>query len=259
VNEQKAIDRIRETYAEHVKWNERLSEPAAWTPPPGSEVFEDDGDWPPRPLSQLVLSGLKSATDHLAAFADLMEGERLRPLSPDSLLRPAMLAGAQALWLVAPDDPEERRARARSLNRELYLRECEWIRDILELAQPHLDVAAGRERLRILEEHAAALKVPSPPFAATKVIRRAAEYALPPKAVYEALVVWRMTSGSAHGYHWQVEGRSSTTRLPDPESGRTVVTVRADPGDFEAAFQLGHRFAAAAWSVWDQRTKATEG
>jgi hypothetical protein len=80
----------------------RVTTRDAFRPQQGSELWNDDQDWPYFPTSTIAWSGLVSAVDHLDAIKRHVEARCLFSLAHLTLCRSALIGGAQAVWVLAP-------------------------------------------------------------------------------------------------------------------------------------------------------------
>jgi hypothetical protein len=82
-------------------------------PPPGSELADDDQRLPGFPGSTLIRTGLDTGVEHLHALGVLfIDAAIAHPHVPLTLLRASLQDLAEAVWLLAPDDRDERLLRA---------------------------------------------------------------------------------------------------------------------------------------------------
>lgn len=223
-------------------------------PEPASELAADDTAVTPHLVSGLAQGAIAQASDHLEAFRSLLQDLRVvHPWAQYTLLRGALENASTALWLVAPDLPDERRFRALRLA----------ARDIMDSrnAEPlHRQKApSGRthdERLEELKTLAAPRRrqeVAARPISYQRIVREAAEAAGRDPDLHELL--WRMLSGLAHGAPW-----ASLSLLP-----RTVAeTDRADvagvrftgsPDTMLLIARLSMIMLARAEELWRRRAR----
>lgn len=79
---------------------------------PGSELGDDDLATDYLHLSHMVMTSLIHAVDHLHALRTLLVDVRVLHTSADfTLIRSGLENAATAVWLLAPQDPQERRLR----------------------------------------------------------------------------------------------------------------------------------------------------
>jgi hypothetical protein len=105
---------------------------------PQSALGEDDAADPAFPLSSMAWFALQSAVDHLAQLADILTtpgGAPLRPYSPFTLTRSALLAAGQTVWLLMGEDRQER------LRRNALVYRDEWVDHLRYLNDYVLDPA----------------------------------------------------------------------------------------------------------------------
>lgn len=115
-----ALAHIQSLFKDIESWGAALREP--WRPDPTSQLALDDQAWPGWPVTQLARASLGSARDHLQAVRVHIEAEQMFPLASDTLLRTAIVAGAQTVWMLSPDDEVLRQERGRTVAAEVYRR-----------------------------------------------------------------------------------------------------------------------------------------
>jgi hypothetical protein len=251
-------DRVLGTFADLDVWGHRLA--VVHLPEPGSDLAEDDEDWPVLPVSQIAVSGLAAARDHLQAVRIHIDARQLFPFAQASLIRTATLAAAQAVWVLAPDEREARIGNARTLTQHLYEEHLKFLRDLQALAaSPHAgtDAVEGLVTQRLAELSAKrAADGQRSRFEATKTIEVAALATWGrPEMALEARVEWRRGSAAAHGLVWSVLGRPGTQQAGDADSGG-VAAFEAG-GSIEALanpYLCAHGLVAKGFSLLDARS-----
>lgn len=233
-------------------WHRRLGE--RWWPAEGSDLRLDaeaaDGFSP----SFLAWTSLAVGTDCLltaSAYA-LNFGPTLFSMHP--LLRTAMFGGAQAVWLLAPDDQATRLGRAEQLARDSHLRHKQWA-DGLQGAHPEaidpVELAEGRRQLAGL-----AGDRKGPEVFQTEVIRLAAEHLLAPaddreQLIGEVMAEWRSMSGVAHALPWEQSNRPG--KITSEEDGVRTTAVAASWSQLQSALSNAHAFLGSGWRLLDSR------
>lgn len=260
LTDEELLAHIYETFPTLNGWEARLKHP--FTAVPGSELSFDDEDWPHRPLSQVVWSLLGSAKDHAMAFGEALVEHRLHPWADRTLIRSAIIAGAAAVWILGPDDPNTRMRHSRAMVADDCMQAKKFIKQLGKEADPGA--------LETIQEQLAALGNVGQ-INNTDIIAAAAEAC--GLDGNEALVEWRQTSGAAHGHMWQNMLRWADEG-DDPSEGAMTeeqrkasarpgglisdVTVQGEVGDVANAYMLSFLFQRKAWSLLDRRN-ATDG
>lgn len=223
----------------------------AFVPVEGSDLAEDDQDWPPVRLSQVAVMGLGSARDHLHGVRLHLEARQLLPFAQLTLIRGALVGAAQAVWVLAPDDRALRLSRGRCVVAHMYAEQAKYLRVLRDLApEPH----AGTDAVAALvdQRHAelGALRRQSDEGASlntTAMVHEAASAAFDDRALAdEVLSIWRLTSGAAHGFAWALLGQAGTTQAgpADPHgiaSFEAAGDVDRIANQYLAAFHLARR------------------
>ncbi len=252
------LDQVRETFKDLDLWGQRLAD--VHLPEPGSDLAEDDRDWPVFPMSQVAVSGLAAARDHLQAVRVHIDARQLFPFAQASLIRTATLAAAQVVWILAPDEREDRISNARTLTLHVYDEFRKFLRDLQDLPPgPDADTDAVKrlveQRLAELAQKRAADEQKSA-FEATKTIGLAADATWGrPETALAAKVEWRRGSAAAHGLAWSVFGQPGTRQAGGRDSDG-VAPFEAG-GSIEALanpYLCAHGLLANGFSLLDARS-----
>jgi hypothetical protein len=250
--------KVRNTFPHLDQWGQRFRTP--FVPEPGSELAEDDTDWQWTPVSQVAFLGMGAARDHLQAVRVHVEADEFFPFAQQTLLRAAILAAAQAVWVLAPDDRKERLQRARTFALENLKQHLAFLRDLQALSPtPHaatdaVERHAAQRRAELADLRAAAGQG-SLPLNATDVIQQAvlATWGSREMAT-EARVEWRRGSGAAHGLPWSLLGRQET-RQAGAADAHGIATFHAG-GSIDAlanSYLCAHGLLANAFKLLDRR------
>lgn len=224
-------------------------------PHPGSRAAADDEALHPEGPSHVARLSLAIGTDCLATVVETMRdhGPRLFAYAPQ--LRTALVGGAQAIWLLAPDEREKRLDRAECLSREAWHNRRMWLddwrswpgdgNDVSTLDGDHL-VASRR-----LEELGA-----RPRLNATDMIDEAVRIAFggrPDLAAIriEAKTAWRETSCVAHALPWELTARHQQHAVRTGGGLRTTA-VRATLVEHEGTVSVALTLIEAGWRLLDE-------
>ena len=220
VSEEEMYENVARTFPSLDEWSATLGEP--FMPEPGSDLDEDDEDWPPHRASQVAAHGLIGARDHLQAVRRLLEARELFPLAQSSLTRAALVGASQTVWMLAPADRPTRLRRARTLAHDNYRHHLSYINTALTLpaelllssasdAAVHIDLR--REQLAAKRTDDGQADRPN----VTDIVEWAANdiYGEGSVLATQTVLVWRSTSGAAHGYLWGLLGQPGTVIRPD--------------------------------------------
>jgi hypothetical protein len=249
---------VRKTFAVLDEWGRRLG--AEFVPEPGSELAEHDVDWRWTPVTQVAAAGMGAARDHLQAVRVHIEADEYFPFAQQTLLRTAILAAAQAVWVLAPDDRQERLRRARTFVHEDLKQHLTFLRDLQAASPtPHANTDAAErhatQRRAELADLRAVAGQESLRLNATDVIRQAvlATWGSQEMAT-EARVEWRRGSGAAHGLPWSVLGRQET-RQAAPADADGIAVFRAG-GSLDAianSYLCAYGLLANAFKLLERR------
>lgn len=255
-----ALQTIRGTFPDLDAWNVRTS--AGFRPAPGSPLALDDEDWIPWRLSQLAFGGLAAAQDHLEAFRVLVEARRGFALGMNTLLRGALLGGAQAVWLLSPEDRATRLDLGRCAAAEMHKRHREWLTDLRRTRQdPHEGTERVYAHVLKREDELAAKRAAAGQarkFDNTNMVERAAAAAFGDSTSIEARTVWRSLSGAAHGLMWPVVNSVGTKQAGVADDDGVAEFVSGGSlNDSLNAYMLAYRLSVRGWELLDLRGSST--
>ena len=253
---------VLSTFPDLDAWGQRLQRP--FVPEPGSELAKDDADAPGVLVSQFALMGAAAARDHLQAVRVHIEANTFFPIAQQTLTRTAILAGAQAVWILAPDAREERLRRARAFGHENLKQHVVYLRELQELAAtPHagtgtVEQFASQRRAELAKLREAAGQAKAK-LIATDVIHEAVLATWGRRGLAdEARVEWRRGSGAAHGLPWSVLGRSDTLQAEAADADGVAVFHAGGSLDALAnPFLCAHGLLAHAFRLLDRRGTAS--
>jgi len=180
------------------EWFARTSAPPAEVQP-GSELDEDDRATEYLHVSHMVTISLIHAVDHLHALRTLLVDARVLHTSADfTLIRSGLENAATAVWLLAPQHPQERRLRRLRLALadakdavEVFDMVKQPTRSLAERRADVVDIAARSG----IEERALGTRQPG-----FEAIVRAASHHVGDGELHQ--LVWKGCSGLAHGRQW---------------------------------------------------------
>lgn len=198
--------KVRSTFSTVQGWA-RQSFPTPW-PELGSELHDDDLDWPALPVSEVARRGLSVASDHLLALRLHVENKQFA-FADMTLCRSALLGAATAVWVLAPAEPAVRIARARTVAFEEHKHHRTYLRELLEIAPDHENTQSVLSVVESDYTELAAKRAEAGEgmkLENTAVVREAVTAILDSELAVNAVLGWRSTSGAAHGYAWEMLG-----------------------------------------------------
>ncbi|TGY86362.1 hypothetical protein E5226_02240 [Cellulomonas shaoxiangyii] len=170
--------------------------------------------------------------DHLDAHRGLMEdAQRTHVWAEYTLMRAALETACTAVWLVTPDEPEERRFRLLRLA-------AKDINDSKDAAKLHrTEPASGRTHKERLDEVKALAPAERRAEVGASLGYRGIVRAAAPAADVEPDFLelqWRILSGLTHGAQWATLGCSTgpPRRLPSMASRTSASPARPRPSRF---------------------------
>ena len=246
---------IRRTFPELDTWSDRLS--GVYRPAFGSDLAEDDKDWPPLAASQIAASSMVASCEHLQAFRAHVESRDLYVFAHETLLRTALLSAAQAVWVLGPDDREERISNARRLAAHIDTEHLKFLRDLARFG-PDENAAAVTARITERLDELTKMRTDAnqkEKFEATRVIRTAVGHVTDDEDLAAEVVLnWRNGSAAAHGLAWMAQGRASNRQTSEPdENGLVAIEVTSDIDILALPYLSAYRLLKTAHALLAQR------
>lgn len=249
---------IVDTFTSVAKWREMMSMPSK--PRPNTDLSIDDEDWPYFPPSTVAWTGIASATDHLDAIRRHVETHSTFPFAHLTLCRSALVGAAQTVWVLAPEDRSKRLRRYRTVLAYAYKKHEQYLDELLKLnGSAHLGTTLVADRIKERKQEFRGKRERDGQrndLDTTAMIREAAKDAFPgqPELIAEAVLVWRHSSGAAHGLAWPLLGGPGTIQ--------TKLAGDDDIGEFQAGGSLARignvymaafHFADRGWKLIRRR------
>lgn len=197
---------IEETYSEIDRWRAKFATPRL--PYDGSPLARDDAIWPQYSLSTAAWTSMASAFDHLDLIRLTIESRRLFPTAQFSVLRGSLVAASQAVWLLAPEEPDIRVERGLQVATEHYVHMRRWATEAHAGGVIFSRTAASiDQQIESMNANLAAIKSLSPRLPrlslTESVIPEAAVAAFDESLRSQAMHWWRTFGGDAHVLGWQ--------------------------------------------------------
>lgn len=253
---------IRSTFSTLDDWHTALRE--LYTPPAGSVLATDDDDWAPHRLSQVAVGALGSARDHLEAVRVHFDAKAFFPYAQSTLVRSALIAAAEAVWVLAPEDRVTRLGRARCVaeySLDQHRKYLNVLRSLPDTPHENTELVTGfvTERLGQLREVRVAAGEGFE-LNTTSMIAEAAEATfVDKKLVAEIDAVWRRASGAAHGLQWPLYGAPGLSQVGEVSADGTAAftaagAVKIIANSYMAAFYMARK----GWELLELRSGSTE-
>jgi hypothetical protein len=255
LTESQYLAQIRQTYSQLESWRDVVR--GGFAPDPGSDLVIDDEDWPAWPISDMVAVGLGMAFDHLDAVRHTVETGQFFAMAQTTLLRGALIGAAQSVWLLAPEAREERLRRTRTLLDYVYSEHGKFLRAVLESESrlPEADEVAdqiARRKAELRGKRTSAGERSK--FTTTDMVIGAARAVLLPRLVREVEVIWRESSGVAHGLPWSLLGHPQAVQTSEPdEHGRASFVVTGGAARLANPYLAVFTLARHGWGLREMR------
>lgn len=248
------------TFARLDRWRTVIASRPA--PAQDSDLAGDDKIWPWAPATTLCIVSLGSAREHLHAIRLLVETKQLFPSATSTLARSALMSASVAVWMLEPDQPDERQRRMLSFALEDYRNHLAYGRQVRTTFHANDIHSTAPEQLERMQKRSDEVRQKLEALGGkiewnmTDTVIPAAMRATVPterqRAQFESR--WRVTSGAAHGFIWPHFGAPGT-RVVDPDDrgiGETTVggSVETLVNDYFTAFHI----AAKGWDLFEQRS-----
>lgn len=176
-------------------------------PPAGTALALDDETWPSLCLSDLARMSLYSAWDHFDVVKLTFEAQRLFPTGVNGVLRGALVAASQAVWLLGSDEAGVRRERGLMVAEEWYARRIQWQKGMTDML-PTEDQVTSLKQIDLMQSHldrVRALRTTAEQLQPTAFIQWAARHRFGAGSTQAQMAVqyWRQLGGDAHAIGWQ--------------------------------------------------------
>lgn len=228
-------------------------------PERGSDLAIDDEVFAHMAISQLARMSLVLAGEHLRLALDAIRARQLYPSSHFTVMRGALVGASQAVWILGPEDRDQRTERGLTVLAEMYNQMGKYYRF---LAGTHLD---DDDRARLddqqtwLRERQAGVAAVRTGFASlnlTDVVGAAADHVFADGRRQEAARrLWKEMSADAHVLGWSLFQRS-TFESPDRRTGVGEGRAPGSPGHVAEPFVASHQLLKCGWSLFDRRCEA---
>ncbi|WP_206797021.1 hypothetical protein [Amycolatopsis sp. MtRt-6] len=248
------------TFEPAESWIERVGRPAT-LPAPGSELAVDDQATDPRRLSHLALTAVGAAVDHFHASSLLISTGRVVHMNAQfTLLRAALENAATAVFMLGPDDSQERIFRALRIAWSDVVDQHNLLDNVNQ--PPRKSLAAHKTELQNLAKaqgmtKADVAKIAARALSYSMIVKTAGAEAFGDKVGPLALTIWMVNSGSAHGKQWEAItkiDRANLVATDDVTVSQGQVTAGSTQLRLSAV--MARRMIERAWALYDQRRAA---
>lgn len=211
------LGKVRDTFLQLDRW--RFVIASRPEPKSDSALGSDDLVWSWAPPTSLCLASLGSAREHLHAIRLLIEAGELFPSVTSTLARSALMSASVAVWMLSPEQADERHRRMLTFALEDYRNHIAFGDQVsrtfhIEDIHPMADDQMSRLRQRSDEVRALLDPLGGPiGWNMTDTIIPAAMDETTTDARQRAQLEsrWRVMSGAAHGFVWPHFGAPGTT------------------------------------------------
>lgn len=255
--DREALRQIFETESNLDRW--RIRARSVEEPEVGSDLALDDKIFPHMAISQLVRMSLVLSGEHLRLALDSLRAKQLYPSAHFTVLRGALVGASQGVWILSPEDGQERRERGLAVLDEMYTQ--------MEKYYNALGGLSGEEQASLDDQKSwlsdrrtgvADVRTRNAQLNLTEVVREAAEDVFTGVRQQEAVRrLWREMSADAHVLGWSLFQRS-TFGPPDRRTGIGEGRASGSPSHVANAFLASYRTLKHGWSLFDRRCEAVD-
>ena len=252
---------FRDASADLDRWRQRIQQ--LERPEPGSDLDQDDAVFPYHLISETVRTSLASAGEHLRLVCDGLKCGNIYNASQYSAVRAAIVGAAQAVWIVAPDDPAKRRERGHTVITENYVQLRKYHELTLRWARQLQLSSEDQEQLReeiawvqSREDAVRAVRSSRAELKGVTFIESAAPVIFPGDEYRQAGLrrSWNVLSSDAHVLMWSLAQRTTFVSPPNKRSVLSTGTANGHTvGDLAGWFSLALHSLRCGWSLFDRR------
>jgi hypothetical protein len=257
-SERAALTQMLDTVPDLDRW--RLRAHRVEEPETGSELAIDDEIFPHMAISQLARMSLVLAGEHLRLALDAIKANQLYPSSHFTVLRGALVGASQAVWILGPDDRDQRRERALTVLTEMYTQMDKYYRFLDGTPLDDNDRASLDDQRSWLSQRqtgVTAIRTSKASLSLTDVIGTASDHTFADGPSREAVRrLWREMSADAHVLGWSLFQRS-TFGPPDRRTGIGEGRAPGSPEHVADAFLASYQLLRYGWSLFDRRCEAS--
>lgn len=236
---------------------------------PRSALATDQSGNPTMPVQTLAWAGMIAAIEHLEFVSQhasdvLSRRAATRPTAVFPVTRAALVGSSQAVWLLAPDDSDQRVRRGLVIAAQEHRDHGDFLADYLEgdsLEGEFTEtvLASGRRHLAEIRgrQKAAERLLGGRPPSATSMMRQAAEHlsatGMDDPWQRRALTYeWRLSSAAAHTRLWPLFVRP-TDRVPMPDEFGEERTLTSSIRDYTQSIGSAVLMTSEALRLWRLR------
>jgi len=264
LSDSEMLEEIRRTFERLDRWRTAIAcrpEPSA-----GSDLANDDRIWPWTPPTSLCIASLGSAREHLHAVRRLIEARELFPSVTSTLTRSALMSGSIAVWMLAPDDANERHRRMLTFALEDYRNHIAFGTQVSQTFHVDDIHPEADEQMSRLGERSAEVRsllgVRGGPLGwnLTDTIIPAAMRETTAdqrqRAQFESR--WRVMSGAAHGFLWPHFGATGTTFSDVDAAGVGLATISGSVDALAIDYFTAFHVTSRGWALFAKRSGRPE-
>lgn len=253
-----ALIQVLDTQHDLDRW--RLRAHDVEEPESGSDLAIDDEIFPHMAISQLARMSLVLSGEHLRLALDALRAQQIYPSSHFTVLRGGLVGASQAVWILIPENRDERRERGLTVLAEMYRQMGKYYNSLVGLSQDD-HVMLDEQKVWLCDRVAgvAAKRTRTADLNLTEVIRVSADGTFATPGHREAVRrLWREMSADAHVLGWSLFQRS-TFESADRRTGIGDGRASGSAEHLAEAFLPSFRMLKHGWSLFDRRCEQPTG
>jgi len=257
LTEEQVRAKARTLWDEVMAWAESLKQP--WRPDPSSPLAADDKLVQHMFVSYLARVSLAIGTEHMLTTLAYALNFRPNMFSMQTLLRTALIGGAQTLWLLSPSDQTTRVDRANRLSVDAYVYQQGWAHELKDLGG-----IGGVNPVELATLMANLTELTGgktrPEVKVTSVIQDAANHLYPgpteATARAECLAEWRHLSSAVHALPWNLNIRAE--KESRQFEGEPATLYLSSWTQLQGAISHSYNFLRTGWKMLETQGAALD-
>jgi hypothetical protein len=245
---------VERIWPEVVKWNHRLTQ--NYVPEPGSSLAADDQKVPGMSVSHMAWISLATGSQHLMCTMRYLSEFGPVVMSLQSMLRTAIWGGAQAVWLLAPGDGDERVKRTKPVHYYSQLNYRKWL-NTFDPAHPSTKDPQTLQRAKAVVSEQLDVIGKESKIDQTDIVKKVAALVYPERsdAIIESEQAWRTLGAIAHALPWELKTRATGETIAR-DAGQVTTRITARWAELGGDLGYAHEFLRRGWALLDERSIA---
>lgn len=228
-------------------------------PERGSQLAMDDSVYPWHAISEAARLSLMTSGEHLRLARTSIEAGQVYPSAHFTVLRGALVAAAQAVWILAAEEAAERQERGLTLIDEMYRQLQTYYMELattILTADERTDLRGQGEWCDMRRQQVARVRRTTTKLNQTDTIKWALQHRFSDEQRRSAgRLLWRQMSADAHVLGWSMFQRGNVVHS-EHRSGLGVLESGGDLSHIAEPFVAIHLLLKEGWSLFDRRCES---